>query len=128
MAELATPEWFEMIEARAAAATVDPSIDLGIEQRIVGTSPVTWHVVVTGGTVSVAPGPLPGAALRLTSDRPTAEAIHAGRLSAQRAFLDGELQVGGDISALIANRAVLELVGALLGDTTRADPPEDDLT
>jgi hypothetical protein len=38
--------------------------------------------------------------------------IHAGRLSAQRAFLDGDLRIGGDIDALLERRGEMAAVAA----------------
>ena len=43
--------------------------------------------------------------LTFTQDRATAEAIHRGDLSAQAAFMQGRLRLGGDLRAVI-DRAV----------------------
>ena len=118
MAVLATPEWVDDLAVRAAAVEVDPALDLTIEQHIVDSPPATWHITLTGGRAIVGAGENPAATLRLTSDRATAEAIHSGRLSAQRAFLDGALRIGGDIGQLITNREALALVAGLLADIT----------
>jgi len=118
VAAFATPEWIDDLAERAAGVEVDPALDLTIEQHIVDSPAATWHVTLTGGRAIVGAGENPAAALRLTSDRATAEAIHTGRMSAQRAFLDGALQIGGDIGQLIANREALGLVAGLLADIT----------
>ena len=101
---------------RAGETEVDPELSITIEQRIVD-GPV-WHVAIGNGRVRVDATEHPSPTLRLTSDHATAAAIHAGTLSAQRAFLDGELQIGGDISELIANRAAFDTVADLLAEVT----------
>jgi hypothetical protein len=118
VAVFATPEWIEELAERAKRVEVDPTLDLTIEQRIVGTLPATWNVAAAAGRLVVSGGENPYATVRLSSDRPTAEAIHAGRLSAERAFLDGALRIGGDIRQLILNGAALGLVAGLLADIT----------
>jgi putative sterol carrier protein len=47
----------------------------------------------------VTDGRVEGPDLTFTQDRATAGAIARGELSAQAAFLDGRLRVGGDLSA-----------------------------
>jgi SCP-2 sterol transfer family protein len=118
VAVFATSEWIEELADRATKVEVDPTLDLTIEQRIVGTLAATWHISVAGGRLVVSVGENAGATIRLSSDRPTAEAIHAGHLSAERAFLDGALRIGGDIRQLIVNGAALALVAGLLADIT----------
>ena len=46
--------------------------------------------------------------ITFTQDRATAEAIHRGELSAQTAFIEGRLRLGGDL------RAVIERAGSLV--------------
>lgn len=99
----------------ASNATVDPDLRLTVEQRITGDSPVTWHVAFADGVARVVAGPADDAAVTLTSSFETANDIHAGRLSAQRAFLDGALRIGGDLDILISHRRALAEVAELLG-------------
>ena len=118
MAAFATTEWIDALARAAATAVVDPAWHVVVAQRIVDDPPVEWSVAVAGGKVRVTPGIDPEATLRLSSDRATAEAIHDGTLSAQRAFLDGALRIGGDVNELIADQAVLEAVADLLARVT----------
>lgn len=96
----------------------DPALSIKVEQRISGPQPIVWHVSIDGGVVRAASGPSVDATVTLTSSLDTASAIHRGELSAQRAFLDGALQIGGDLQALIDNRAVLAEVSHHLGGRT----------
>lgn len=106
------------LAARAADVTTDPDVQLTIGRRILGPVDREWHVVLDEGTVRVESGPAAEPTLRLTSDSVTADAIHRGELSAQRAFLDGNLRIDGDLRALLAARPVLDrLASDLVGLT-----------
>ena len=118
MADFASPEWIEHIADVADTARVDPALTLTVEQQLTGAEPRAWHFTFADGRVRVAAGQADEATITLTSSMATATAIHAGELSAQRAFLDGALQIGGDLNALIAHRRALAEVAALLGPAT----------
>ena len=62
------------------------------------------------GKVALSPGPAPRADLRLSTDYATAARVAAGELGAQRAFVEGRLRVGGDLSLLIAHQRALAAV------------------
>jgi putative sterol carrier protein len=66
-----------------------------------------YHLRFDHGTVRVAAGPAAAPDLRFRQDRETAREIAAGQLSAQRAFMAGRLQVGGDLRALVDHGPVL---------------------
>lgn len=108
MADFATPAWIDELSARLAAVTLAPSDTITFEQRVTGPPDAVWHVEVVDGRVSAGTGPHPDPTVRITVDRATAEAIHAGRRSAQRAFLDGDLRIGGDIEAFLGARELLD--------------------
>jgi hypothetical protein len=55
-----------------------------------------------------------------TQDRTTAAAIATGRLSAQAAFIDGRLRVGGDLSALLDRAAELAALDDLFASARAA--------
>ena len=57
--------------------------------------------------------------IRFTQDYATAAAIAQGQQSAQRAFMQGMLQVGGDITRMISCSTALDAVGDALA-TLRA--------
>ena len=60
--------------------------------------------------VRVVPGVDERAAVTLRLDWAVAVGIATGEASAQRAFLDGELVVGGDIGVLLGNQKVLATI------------------
>ncbi|MCQ3808121.1 MAG: SCP2 sterol-binding domain-containing protein [Acidimicrobiaceae bacterium] len=131
MSEVASVQWIEQRCRQVAEIEAPPELSLTIEHRISGSDQRTWHVVIERGNVSVAPGPHPDATLTLTGSRSTTDAISRGEKSAQRAFLDGELQVGGNVSALLDCHGLLEKVAALSAATVRRtcrgpEPPTQD--
>jgi predicted lipid carrier protein YhbT len=71
------------------------------------TEPVTWHIAVAGGAARLARGVHDRPDITLTCDLTTAWEVHQGRTSAQAAFMAGRLRLGGDASALLANRDAL---------------------
>lgn len=118
MAEFLSPEWVAALHDIASAdqnlaeATVD--VDLVVEQHIgEGDDEVVYHLVFDHGSTSVIAGAATDPTVRFRQSRETALAIARGELSAQRAFMSGSLQVGGDVQRLVENSQVL----AALGDT-----------
>lgn len=113
MVQFLSPEWIERLDAAAAAAApFDASGADGrlvIEQRVIGgpQGDVTYHVSIGDGHASVRPGPSDAASVTFTAAYRTARDINRGEQSAQEAFMNGELQVGGDVRALLRHRAVL---------------------
>jgi hypothetical protein len=115
-------EWIAALDRAArddaGLAEVARELDVVIQQTVTGTPAGTrsYHVVLTPAEVAVRPGPAPEAQLSFTTDHETARAVADGRLSAQAAFIDGRLRVGGDLRRLLdAQRAM-----ARLGDTLAA--------
>ena len=107
MAAFASPAWIESLDEAAASASVDRGLRLTIEQRITGVEPAVWHFVFADGGVTATEGSVSEPTITLTSSLPVAAAIHSGDLSPQRAFLDGDLQIGGDLRVLIETRRAL---------------------
>ena len=118
MATSISADWIEELAARAATLEIDASLSFVIEQRITGEPEATWHIDLSEGRVRIGSGPHRAPVLTLTTDRAIAEAIRAGELSAQRAFLDGDLRIGGDIARLLEHRDALDEVARLLGAAT----------
>jgi len=109
--------WFDDLTIRARAVTDIPAdLSITICQTVLGERGATWHVVVDAGLVDVRRGPLETVDVSLTTDFETALGIHRGTVSAPRAFLNGDLRVGGDMKQLMAKRehlvAILLLVAA----------------
>ena len=111
-----SPDWMDAA-GRALAAddrlgAALAGVTLTVEQVVTGGpgGPVTWHLAIADGKVALAGGPAPRADVRLSTDYPTAAGVAAGRLAAQRAFVEGRLHVGGDLSLLIAHQRALAAV------------------
>lgn len=98
---------------------------LVVQQEVVGgpTGDVTYHLRIAEGEVRFATGPADDADVRFRQDHDTAVAIASGRSSAQRAFMSGHLQVGGDLRVLV-DRAELLAALADVFATVRADTAE----
>lgn len=116
-------EWLE-------AARSDPfSEDFGGEkvalvlEQIVTGSPdgtVVYRVHAGGGRAVIewpVPDGAPGADLRITSDWDTAVDVAAGRLSTQKALVQGRLKLSGSPAGLADH----------IGDLAGADPVDADL-
>jgi predicted lipid carrier protein YhbT len=110
MAGFLTDEWLDELDGAARRAAVDPELHLRVQQ-VVPDGPegheVAYVVEVTGGGVSIQRGRRDDADITFTQDLATARAIHRGELSAQAAFMEGRLRLGGDL------RAVIDRAGAL---------------
>jgi opacity protein-like surface antigen len=104
-------EWFDEMAAAAAAVQPPADVELKIEQEIIDGE--SWTVRISAGTAEFQRGGSDEADFRVITDAQTAEGIRNGTVSAQRAFLDGRLRIGGDITALIEHRDVL--AGLALG-------------
>jgi len=74
-------------------------------QQVISDGPdggeVAYALVVADGRTRLVRGRVPDPDLTFTQDRGTAEAIHRGELSAQAAFMQGRLRLGGDLRAVI---------------------------
>ncbi len=91
-------------------------VTLAVEQAVDGgpDGDVRWLLDIRDGQVDLVPGPAGRADLSFTTSYATAAQIAAGTLSAQRAFMEGHLKVGGDLSLLITHqRAVAAVDDAL---------------
>lgn len=123
-----SPEWLDAardaVAADDALATALAGVTLSVEQTVDGTpdGTVRWHIAVGDGKVALTPGPASRPDVRFTTTWDTAVAVARGDLAAQRAFVEGELRVGGDLTLLIAHQhavaAVDDALAALRADTT----------
>ena len=114
-----SPEW---IDAAGRAVAGDDrlraawaGLALVVEQRVTGgpDGDVVWHVAIGPEGVALRPGPAdPGrpADLRITTDYTTAAAVASGTVGAQRAFVEGRLRLGGDLTLLMAHQRALAAV------------------
>jgi hypothetical protein len=111
VAEHLSPAWIAALADAAVRADAPEGIDLVVQQVVVDGGPdaaeVAYAVEIAGGRVAVHAGRVDAADITFTQDRATATAIAQGALSAQSAFLEGRLRVGGDLSAALAAARVL---------------------
>ena len=114
------PEWMDAARRAVAADGTLPAalagITVTVEQVVEGgrDGTVVWHIDVRDGEVTLAPGPAGDPDLRFTADYETAAQIASGALAAQRAFVEGRLRVGGDLSLLTTHQRALASVGDAL--------------
>jgi hypothetical protein len=81
---------------------------------------VRWHITIDDGEVRLLEGPAGEPDIRFTTDYATASRIAAGKLGAQRAFVEGRLRVGGDLTLLIRHHKALSTIDdALAGVRAR---------
>lgn len=118
MAGFLTDAWLDDLETAARAARVATAAPL-ILQQIVPDGPdgheMAYALVIADGRVRVERGRVTDADLTFTQDRATAEAIHRGELSAQAAFMQGRLRLGGDLRAVIDRAGELGAIDDVLG-------------
>lgn len=126
MPDYLSSEWFD---AAGRALRADPGlraasagVHLVLQQTVEDPDdPVTWHVRMHDGEVDLLVGPAPAPTVTFRCDRATASGVHRGELSAQGAFMAGQLRVGGDTRALLAHQALLtgldDVLGTLRGGT-----------
>ena len=117
-----SPDWLdaarEAVAADDALARALAGVTLTVEQAVDATpdGTVRWHVAVEDGKVALAPGPAARPDVRFTTTWDTAVAIARGDLAAQRAFVEGRLRVGGDLTVLIDHHRAVAAVDDALAD------------
>ena len=124
MPEMFTGEWVAWLDSVLSQCPVTGAVDLVVEHRVAGEdgSVFCWHVRVAEGRVSAAAGPAGAGSgesiVSFASDRETARAIAVEGKSAQRAFAQGRMRLGGDAQLLIAARPAMEAIAAALTPPT----------
>ena len=118
MVDFLTPEWLDALDAAARAdktlADTTRELDLVFEQRVHDSddaTPFVYQVAFDRGTTPVSAGATRPATVTFTQDRATAAAIASGTASAQRAFMTGQLRVGGDLRALVEAQDAMAAIG-----------------
>jgi putative sterol carrier protein len=88
------------------------SVDLSIQYEVVGVagSKLAYALRFDHGSVGIEPGKHPEARVSFSLGYDTAVAVARGELSAQAAFMRGDLKLGGDVTVLIRQH---ELLGAM---------------
>jgi putative sterol carrier protein len=96
--------WVAALDARCRALPPAAGAPFVVQQSV---GDAAWHPVVDGTGVRAVRGRHPSPDLTIEQDEATAEAVEAGELSAQRAFLDGRLRITGDVKRLPEVAAVV---------------------
>ncbi len=112
MAEFLSDEWIDALDRAVAddAALREATAEVTLTiQQVSGA--VAYVVRIDRGATTVRSGRAEAPDVTFTTDRDTALALHLGRLSAQAAFMDGRLQVTGDLDALVRHGPALAAVG-----------------
>src|SRR5260370_35485773 len=101
MARFLTSEWLTMIND--CALTVDPDVELVLEQRVLDgpDGDVSYAVTIGGGRVRFGP-PGTAADAGLTLDYATARARATAQLTPQDAFLQGLVRGAGSLTRVRA--------------------------
>lgn len=127
-------EWIEALDEAAAAddqlAELTAGLALTIEQEVTGgpLGDVRYHVTFDDGKVTVRAGAAASPTVRFSQDHQTAAAIANGTGSAQRAFMTGQLQVGGDLRVLLAHGDVLSQLDDAFGSVRAQTAPIEPAT
>lgn len=112
--------WINAADDLLRAVRIDPPVaEDGFSIQVVvtdGPSGERSYIVTFAGDHMTAHRPAENeqATLRLTQRYETAVAIARGTLSAQAAFLDADIQLGGDVGTIIANAGLITQLGDAL--------------
>ncbi|MDH3299714.1 MAG: SCP2 sterol-binding domain-containing protein [Acidimicrobiia bacterium] len=118
------PDWFRQADESVAALSPIPS-SVTVAVKVVGLpgdrGDVRYQLVLGPDRVRILP--VDGdetdnghGDATLTMSYDVASAIARGEIGAQRAFLDGEVRLGGDTTALLGHQARLAEIEDRLGD------------
>ena len=121
MAQYLSDEWMteanDALAKDGALATATAEMDLTIQYEVTG-SPLgkrAYAVRLDHGSAGIEPGGH-DAPVSFSLDYATAAAIAQGELSAQAAFMQGKLKLGGDVGVLIRQHAAFDGMADALGD------------
>ncbi|CAN5486216.1 hypothetical protein BH10ACT3_BH10ACT3_21510 [soil metagenome] len=125
MTQYLSDEWLTEADAALAAdtalAAAIADLDLTIQYEVTGapSGKAAYGVRLDHGKAGIEPGPHKDAPVSFALDYETAAAIAKGELSAQAAFMQGKLKLGGDTGVLIRQHAAIDGLSDALG-TLRA--------
>ncbi|MEE9416641.1 MAG: SCP2 sterol-binding domain-containing protein [Acidimicrobiales bacterium] len=121
-------EWLE--EAARVFEASDPlprDVEMVLQQSVLNTpeGDIDYAIVLSGQSLKLEVGRSNKPTISFTQEWTTAIAIASGELSAQAAFMEGKVKLGGDTSVLVANHDLLADVEDLLSDLrSRTDFPD----
>lgn len=111
-----SPEWIDEMHRAASTSTAlaatTPADGPLVVQHVVTDAPGdehggAFHLVVSADGAAVVAGTTEHATVTFTQSYRTASAIAAGTLSAQAAFMAGDLRLGGRVDRLMADHSLL---------------------
>ncbi len=112
MAAFLTPAWISDLDAAACTLALPADLRVVVQQVVRDDDvEVAYVVEIAGGHGRVRPGRAENPDVSFTQDRATAAAIAQGTLSAQAAFLDGRVRLGGDLRSVLNHAAELAVIG-----------------
>ncbi len=107
-----SPEWLDAMHDAAARSEIlrrrSAGVHLAVQQTVTrgGDGDLTYHLYLDDGEVGVRPGPADHPTIVLRTDRLTATAIALAERSVQAALVSGDLEVSGDLVALVEHHAI----------------------
>lgn len=114
MAQYLSEEWLEQAAAALAAdalfaeAIADAELSILYEVSASPTGKTVYCIRMDHGTTSLVLGPAKDAQVSFGMDYDTAVSIAQGEVSAQAAFMQGRIKLGGDVTVLIRQHAALD--------------------
>jgi putative sterol carrier protein len=112
VAAFLTPAWISDLDASARTLALPADLRVVVQQVVRDEDvEVAYVVEIAGGQGRVRPGRAENPDVSFTQDRATAVAIAQGTLSAQAAFLDGRVRLGGDLRSVLNHAAELAVIG-----------------
>jgi len=120
VAESFTTAWLDELDAAARTASIPTDLRLTIQQVVTdgpGGQELAYVVEAADGVLSVRPGRADQADITFTQDLATARAVQRGELSAQAAFIEGRLRLGGDVRAVLDRAGILASIDDVFAAT-----------
>lgn len=115
-------EWMqragEALAGDGSVASGSAEVDLAIQYEVTGApgGKAAYTLRIEHGSVALVPGVDKAAPVSFTLDYDTAAQIARGELSAQAAFMQGSLKLGGDVTVLIHQHTLFDGLHDALGE------------
>jgi len=111
VAEFLTQAWIDELDEAGARASVPDGLRLVVQQVVTdGDREMAYVIEIADGRIHARTGRADTADVSFELDRATATEIARGDLSAQVAFMDGRLRLGGDLRAVLARAGDLAAI------------------
>lgn len=114
-------EWLsaagEAIQASKELQEASVGADVTVAYEVTGTpsGKVAYGISLTDGTAKLVSEAMPDAQTTFSLDYDTAVQIAKGELSAQAAFMQGRMKLGGDVTLLIEHYRIVDGLADTLG-------------